>query len=144
MQEGPHLGQTSPHTGLRFHQLLRVGAGRRWLPAELLLQTRPVGCQTVGSPLVTQLFAARHSPPLKGAQIAQQGRLADVANSFNKMVRQSQTLEINGLHLALHFRVRMGIAFLFQHLPGFRSKGKLHHGFSPSYRQVRRIDYTLP
>ena len=131
MQEGPHLGQTPPHAGLGFNPLARVGAGRRWLLAKLLLQTRPVRRQTIGAPRVAQLFEARHSALLKGAQIAQQGRLGDLANSANQMVRQIQTLERDRLHLTLNFRVRMGLALLLQYLTGFRSKGKLNHGFSP-------------
>lgn len=125
------MGQPPPHAGLGFNHLLRMGASLRGLLAKLLLQTRPVRLQLAGLPRVAQLFEARHAPGLKGAQIAQQGRLGNVANAANQMVRQSQTLEIDRFQLALHFRVRMGIALFFQQLPGFRSKGKLNHGFSP-------------
>ena len=63
--------------------------------AKVLLQTRRVRVQTVGAAFVAQLLQTVQPLLLKGPQIAHQGRLADLTNPADQVVRQLQALEMD-------------------------------------------------
>ena len=131
-QESPHLGPPPAHAGLRGDHRLGLRAGVRRMVAKVLLQTRRVWVQAVGASCVAQLFQTVQPLLLKGPQITPEGRLADLTNPADHVVRQREALEIDRFHFALHFGVRMQIALGFQRGPVAGGKGETNHELLPS------------
>jgi len=114
MEKGPDWGGAAPHPRLALDHLLGLGTTGRGMLSQVSLQAGGVLAQRAGLPTIAVLFETPQAFLRIGAQIAHQGRFAQMANAPDEVVGQIKAFQIQRLHFALNFRVRVGVTFGFQ------------------------------